>query len=599
MPHPNEVPTPRDEYTRRLEARRAEVARCDRQHRTLGNLRLLVALAAVAMAWLALARGALSAWWLLAPVAVFIVLAVIHDRVLRARSGRERAAAYYEKGLARLDDRWMGAGQTGERFNSPAHPYAQDLDLFGTGSLFELLSAARTPMGEEVLANWLRVPSPPDVVRERQSGVAELRGMLDLREDLAVLGEEVRSGVHPEALAAWGERRPLLQSGWAHRAAVLLTLAAVAAAAVWAVWGVRLPFLLVALAEAGFFLAMRRRVGRVLQEVEGAAHDLALLSLVLVRLERERFASPRLTKLRADLDTEGRPPSRRIGRLKRIMELVDSRDNLVVRIFGPFLLYSVHLAFALEAWRGKSGPAARRWIMAVAEMEALSSLAGYAYEHPADPFPEIVPGGACFEGEGLAHPFLPETRAVRNDVNLGGGLRVLVVSGSNMSGKSTLLRTVGVNAVLAQAGAPVRAARLRMSALQPAASIRVTDSLQAGSSRFYAEITRLRQVVDLTAGSLPVLFFLDEFLHGTNSHDRRIGAEAIVRGLVERGAIGFVTTHDLALAHIAEALAPRGANVHFEDRLEDGKLVFDYRMRPGVVTHSNALELMRSIGLEV
>lgn len=599
MPHSNDAPIPRDEYSRRLEARRAEVVRRDRQHRTLGNLRLLVAIAAAAIAWLALAHGAVSGWWLLLPVAVFIALAVVHDRVLRARQERERAATYYEKALDRLDNRWMGAGQTGERFNAPAHPFALDLDLFGTGSLFELLSAARTPMGEEVLANWLRDPSPPDVVRERQAGVAELRGMLDLREDLAVLGEEVRSGVHPEALAAWGERRPLLESGWTRAAAVLLAASAVAGAAIWAVWGIRLPFLAVALAEAGFFLWLRRRVGTVLQEVEGAAHDLGLLSLVLVRLERERFTSPRLARLRADLDTEGWPPSRRIGRLKRLMEMVDSRDNVAVRVVGPFLLYSVHLAFALESWRKASGPAVRRWILAVGEMEALSSLAGYAYEHPADPFPEIEPGGPCFEGLGLAHPFLPEERAVRNDVKLGGELRVLVVSGSNMSGKSTLLRTVGVNAVLAQAGAPVRAVRLRMSSLQPAASIRVTDSLQAGSSRFYAEITRLRQIVDLTAGGLPVLFFLDEFLHGTNSHDRRIGAEAIVRGLVERGAIGFVTTHDLALAHIADVLAPRAANVHFEDRLENGKLIFDYRMRPGVVTHSNALELMRSVGLEV
>jgi DNA mismatch repair ATPase MutS len=168
-----------------------------------------------------------------------------------------------------------------------------------------------------------------------------------------------------------------------------------------------------------------------------------------------------------------------------------------------------------------------------------------------------------------------------------------------MSGKSTLLRTVGVNAVLAQAGAPVRARRLRLSPLAVGASIRLQDSLQEGTSRFYAEITRLRRIMVETGGARPVLFLIDECLHGTNSHDRRIGAEAVVRGLVERGAIGLVTTHDLALAHIAEALAPRGANVHFEDVLEDGRIRFDYRMRPGVVQKSNALELMRSVGLDV
>jgi DNA mismatch repair ATPase MutS len=172
-----------------------------------------------------------------------------------------------------------------------------------------------------------------------------------------------------------------------------------------------------------------------------------------------------------------------------------------------------------------------------------------------------------------------------------------VVSGSNMSGKSTLLRTIGTNTVLAQTGAPVRAKRLRLSPLSVGTSMRIHDSLQAGTSRFYAEITRLRQLVDLARGPSPLLFLLDEILHGTNSHDRRIGAETIVRGLVERGAVGLVTTHDLSLAQIADALAPRVANVHFEDHLEDGRMTFDYRMRPGVVRKSNALELMRAVGL--
>ena len=224
----------------------------------------------------------------------------------------------------------------------------------------------------------------------------------------------------------------------------------------------------------------------------------------------------------------------------------------------------------------------------------------YAWEHPADPFPEFESAArACFDGEDLAHPLLEESRVVRNSVRLGGELHAMIVSGSNMSGKSTLLRTVGANVVLAQAGAPVRARRLRLSALALGASIRVSDSLQGGTSRFYAEIMRLHQIMELASGGPAVLFLLDELLHGTNSHDRRIGAEAIVRGLVDRGAIGLLTTHDLALAHIAEALAPRAINVHFEDHLENGRMSFDYLLHAGVVEKSNALELMRSVGLEV
>jgi DNA mismatch repair ATPase MutS len=232
-------------------------------------------------------------------------------------------------------------------------------------------------------------------------------------------------------------------------------------------------------------------------------------------------------------------------------------------------------------------------------MEALCSLASHAFEHPSDTFPEFASEGPWIDAEAIGHPLLPEDKVVRNDIRIGGALRVIVVSGSNMSGKSTMLRTLGVNAVLAQAGAPVRARRLTLSPLAVGASIRLTDSLQGGVSRFYAEILRLRQILDETAGPLPVLFLIDEFLHGTNSHDRRIGAGALVRGLVQRGAIGLVTTHDLALADIAGELGESAANVHFEDQIAGGKISFDYHMRPGVVRKSNAIELMRQVGLEI
>jgi DNA mismatch repair ATPase MutS len=173
------------------------------------------------------------------------------------------------------------------------------------------------------------------------------------------------------------------------------------------------------------------------------------------------------------------------------------------------------------------------------------------------------------------------------------------VSGSNMSGKSTLLRTVGINAVLAQAGAPVRAASLRLSSLQIGATLRIQDSLQEGRSRFYAEITRVRALADVARGPVPLLFLLDELFHGTNSHDRLVGASGVLRSLLNGGAIGLVTTHDLALTSIARALAPRAVNVHFEDRFEGGEIHFDYRMKPGPVTRSNAIALMRAVGLEV
>jgi len=610
---------PRLVYCRLLEERRADIALHERRHRALGYGRLAAVIAAAAVVWLALA-GHLSIVWITLPIAVFAVLVAIHDRLLRILERRRRAQRFFERALARLDGKWAGTGEPGDRYLDPAHAYARDLDLFGAGSLFELLCTARTHIGEDTLARWLLAPAGPAAARARQEAVSELRPRVDLREDLAVLAEESRTGVDPVSLAAWGEAPGLLQRGRLHAAVWALTALGVAGVSALAAYVLSLlgavriseaasialrDIFLVVLAVNGTFLyRVHQRIGAVVRAAEEAAEELKLLSEVLVRLERESFHSPLLAALGASLDTEGAPPSKRIGRLNRLMELLDSRDHVLVRVAEPFVLWTTHLAFAVEAWRRHSGPVVRRWLTATGEMEALCSLASHAFEHPDDPFPEFVGDEALLEAEAIGHPLIERSRVVRNDVRMGGaGPRVLVVSGSNMSGKSTLLRTLGVNAVLAQAGAPVRARRLRMSPLAVGASIRVTDSLQGGVSGFYAEILRLRQILDATARpgpkGAPVLFLIDEFLHGTNSHDRLIGAEAVVRGLVERGAIGLITTHDLALADIAGELGERAANVHFEDHIEDGRMVFDYALRPGVVRKSNAIELMRSVGLEI
>jgi DNA mismatch repair ATPase MutS len=508
--------------------------------------------------------------------------------------------AFYEQGLARLTDAWAGTGETGDRFLAADHPYATDLDLFGRGSLFELLTTARIRAGEETLARWLLAPAPACAIRERQEAIRELQPRLDLREDLALLGQEEGAGVHPELLSRWTRQPAAVTSRWPQATALALALTAAGTGLAWAAgWDGPGPFVFAVGLELVFSLAVRTRVRRILREVEDPAHDLGLLAGVLARFERESFTSPKLRDIRGRLETEGLAPSRRVAQLQRLIDLANSRQNQFFAPIAALLLWGAQVAFALERWRLRYGPGLPGWLDALGEFEALCSLGGYAYEHPDDPMPEIVEGGACFEGDGLAHPLLPAGKAVRNSVHLGHARQMLLVSGSNMSGKSTLLRTVGTTAVLALAGAPVRAHALRVSPLAVGATLRVQDSLQAGQSRFYAEITRLRDIVALTAGRLPVLFLLDELLSGTNSHDRQHGAEAIVGGLLDRGAIGLVTTHDLALSAIAERLAPRAENVHFADEFEEGTLRFDYRMRPGVVRTSNALALMRAVGLEV
>jgi hypothetical protein len=609
------ISDPRSSYTKLLADRRAEIAAREARHRKLGHAKIAVAAAGVAVVWLALSQAGASILWVLLPITAFIALVVIHEKLLADLQRRRRAASFFEKGLARLDGKWAGCGETGERYNDPAHPYALDLDIFGKGSVFELLCTARTQIGEDRLADWLKTPAAPDVVAARQAAVDELRDRLDLREQLAILAEEARRGVDPVSLARWGEAPAKLRaSGFRLKVRLYTAIGVAGFIALWVhllqtatvihlrpqVDALLLDFFLVALLINGWFLYRHNNeLGMAVSAVEEAAHELGLISEVLVRMEREHFQSPLLAGLRASLDVEGDPPSRRLARLKRVVEYLDSRDNVFVRVLEPFILWTPHLALKVEDWRAHNGTAVRRWLHAAGEMEALCSLASHAYEHPDDQFPEFTSEGPWLEGEALGHPLLPEDKVVRNDIQIGGKLRVFVVSGSNMSGKSTMLRTLGVNVVLAQAGATVRARRLQLSPLAVGASIRLTDSLQGGVSRFYAEILRLRQILDQAAGSMPVLFLIDEFLHGTNSHDRRIGAEALVRSLVQRGAIGLITTHDLALADIADELGERATNVHFEDQIADGQIHFDHRMRPGVVRKSNAIELMRQVGLEI
>jgi hypothetical protein len=590
---------PSQEYASRLKERESRVAHQEQIHIRLGNFRLTLAILTLLLGWASLSRHWVPAWTIFLPIAAFLGIAAYHARVLRARDLAQRAVTFYQKAQARVEDRWSGLGETGERFDDPHHVYASDLDLFGEGSLFQLLSTARTRIGEEALAGWLLAPAPVDQIRDRQQAVEELREELDLREDLAVLGEDAGVGVHPDALVKWGEAANQLQSSWIPRVAPLLAVLAAFAAFVWGYWGIATPFLVLIVIEGGLVYSLKKPMEAVLEETEHAFHDLDLLSGVLARVEAHTFHTPGLLQLQQALAATGARSSVAIAKLRSLVDLINSRHNMFLRIIDVPLMYSVQVAFAAERWRHTHGKALRGWLAAVGEIEALLSLAAYSYEHPADPFPEFVSGPARVEAEEIGHPLIPVSNCVRNNVTIGGEDRVLLISGSNMSGKSTLMRSVGMNAVLAMAGAPVRARRLRLTPLHVGASIRINDSLREGSSRFYAEIKRLRAIYDFAGGTPPLLFLLDELLQGTNSKDRRIGAEGVVHALVERGSIGLISTHDLSLTEIGEALAGRLRNVHFQDEIENGAMKFDYTLRDGIVTKSNGLELMRIIGLDV
>ncbi len=593
---------PRAEYQNRLALRLRMLAGKERLHFRAGNLKLATIVAFLLLLWLSLWNSLFAPVWLTVPAAVYVALVVWHELVLRARARGEGAVAFYRQGIARIEGHWVGTGQSGERFRDASHVYADDLDLFGKGCLFELLSTARLPMGEDCLAQWLCFPSPAGEIIQRQELVADLRDRIDLREFIAVTGEALRARLNPESLTDWAERAAGMPAAAWRGVAITLSLAAALAL----IFGLETfqyrPFLTVLICEAFLWGWLQRRALKVIGAVNCNAEGLDLFSNILQRLEMESFASAHLQGYVAELRSGREVASRAIRRLARTVYWIDSCEGLFAQLLNVPALYTVQVGFAAEAWRRTSGGRIRRWIEIVAEMEALLSLASYSYEHPDDPFPQFVDASvapAFFDGEAMGHPLIAASKCVRNSVRLDERTRLLLVSGSNMSGKSTLLRTVGINAVLANAGAPVRAKSLRMSPLAIGTRIRTTDSLQEGRSNFYTEILRIRKVFELAGGASPLLYLFDELLEGTNSKDRRIGAEGLLQALIARKAIGIVSTHDLALTEITGPLGAIVHNQHFQDSVVNGEMSFDYKLREGIVAKSNALELMRLIGLKV
>ncbi len=570
--------SPREQYQQRLDAWKKVLAAEEKRYQQVSDIRLWVVVA-----------GLIAAWWSLpyaiAPGVAFLALMVWHVRIDERRTSAQRGIDYFERGLKRIDGKWAGTGSNGDRFRDGNHVYADDLDVFGRGSLFELLSTARTSAGGNKLAGWLLAPADVAELRERQQAIAELRPQVDLRESAALAGDDIH--------ANWRLRPVPGFPAFASPLCWLMTAWAVAAVTGFAMgrWPVT-PLLAEALAALGVTFALRRPILQGLEALDSSARELDLLVRLLHHLEDRQFETPLLRKLRAKVAGS----SREVAYLKRLVTLADTgRNQYLLPVMIP-LLWNAHVAYAMWRWQERHSGNVVEWMEALAEFEALCSLSCHAFENPAHTFAELSEE-PVFEASGLGHPLLPADHCITNDIAFGGATRMLIVSGSNMSGKSTLLRSIGLNVILASAGAAVRASKLRVGRFAVGASLRTADSIQDGKSRFYAEITRLKQITDLTAGSATALFLLDELLSGTNSHDRRIGAQGILKALLDRGAIGLVTTHDLALASIADTAGGAIRNVHFEDHVENGEIRFDYKMREGVVTRSNALELMRAVGL--
>jgi hypothetical protein len=507
-----------------------------------------------------------------------------------------RLGEYYEAGIARLTRNWESLDE-GREFSDPNHFYAADLDLFGHGSLFQLICSARTQAGRETLANWMKTPCSREEALARQDAISELRERHDLRDALAVAGAVKATDCRPGTFRAWASESSPAFPPWRRVVAFVLPFPFLVFPLLY--WFRRIDgptllqsLMMVGLLQAAYAAASFRHTRSISEGVDPISIELPIVSEIFQIIEHERFSSAKLVAL-ADRVRQASPPMRR---LKWLIRLLKQRDDAYFTAESYLLLWATQFTMAIDHWRRRFGAPMQEWLAAVGEFEALISLSAYAYEHPQDPFPEMLASGPALDAQGLGHPFLDENSAVRNDVRLGHETQFLIVSGSNMSGKSTFLRAIGLNAVLAWMGAPVRCTKLRLSPVTIGAAIRIQDSLVDGQSHFLTEMKRLRRMIDI-AGSEPLLYLADEIMSGTNSHDRRIATEWVVRALVLRNAIGVITTHDLALTEIAST-GLAGQNVYFEDTGEGGNLHFDYKLHHGLLTHSNALNIAHMLGID-
>lgn len=545
-------------------------------------------------------RGQVSFLWPTLPIPAAAVSARRLQRNRKNEFRMWRLKRFYERAIERVKGNWAGSGITGEEFSDPGQVYATDLNIFGEGSLFELLCTARTSMGRRALADYLLKAPALEETLLRQEAVRELQGRMDLRESIATLGEFEFIESRQETFEEWLSS-PKLSLAIPLRITAAVTSAVIVAIVVAALLGI-VPWASVAIwvspliafhAVVGLFF--RKRINGMLTWLRPVSIETSVLREGVHLLEGEQFRSAKLRQLAGQVSNA----SRSIQKLERLLDALDQRDKDWFYYPSRALLAGTQLCMAIEQWRAEHGASLRTWFGAWAEFEALNALASYSYENPEHTFPEFARDEACFEAQELEHPLLPRASSVANDIDLSHRHPFYIVSGSNMSGKSTLLRAIGLNAALAFAGAPVRARALRLSGLSIFASVAVVDSLLNGKSKFLAEVERLRHAIESAVSNRPVLFLVDEIFGGTNSRDRRTAAEAVVRTLVGRGAIGVLSTHDLTLTEIASAEGMSGVNVHMASRNPSDPLDFDYRLKPGVTTETNALAIARMAGVPV
>jgi ABC-type multidrug transport system fused ATPase/permease subunit len=599
-------------YRERADRYAAASAGCAARSRAISHGRLVCFLAAgAAFIWLLDPGGPVPLQLTLAVVLTlgFFGLVLYQNRVNFRCRWYGDLSALNEEGLARRARDWGALPYDDSIIGDPDHPFADDLDLFGRASLFSLLGTVATAPGAATLREWLLEPADTTTIAQRQSAVAELSPLIDLRQEATTRGRMIH-GATPASLErflGWAESDPWLPARrwviWTARTLVVVTFTLVALN----IMGIvsYLAWLAALAVNLAFSYTVGKQVHHIFDRAFARESKYQRYAEIFKLVTTASLTAPRLQQLQTEMAGGGIPAYRQLERLHRILSLAEVRFSMPYVAIQAFTLWDFHVLARLESWQVTAGRQARGWLRALGEFDALAALAGLRFDNPGWAFAEVGPfDPAGLSATDLGHPLLNDEARVVNDVKLGPPGTFLLITGSNMSGKSTLLRAIGANVALARAGGPVCAAAMRLPPLALETSMRVHDSLQAGLSHFMAELERLKRVVSAARrapGPGTLLYLLDDIFQGTNTVERRTAARKVVAHLLQAGAIGAVTSHDLALAETDELSAACDA-VHFTECVEetaDGpRITFDYKLRPGIATSKNALKLLEIVGLD-
>ena len=556
----------------------------DHLYNILSNLRLVAFLGIILGAILYYFKYRIfGSWFSLCALVLFFVFIVQHEKVRKRKESAFYLAGINRQALDRITGKWVQFTDKGKEYVDQEHQYSIDLDIFGQASVFQWINNTFTFLGRKFLKDTLIE--------------------LDWRQHFLAEGSSIKNGLkNPESVLKWAENENyIFRRPW-----LIVVIRLISAATV---VSLLLPFINIRfLYLTGILLLIQLILFLIGLRFHTNANELTYLhkdtiltfQKLLTQIEREKFAAKYLSELKSSLtDSNGNYASKQINELSFIFDIMTFKNSpLIYFILNIIFLLDYHCMFALEKWKGKSGHSLRTWLAVIGRWEELSSLATIKYDNPDWCFPRFTISNQNLSAQAMGHPLLFSEARVCNDLNIKGSGKVLLITGSNMSGKSTLLRTVGLNLVLAYTGAPVCASGFTCSIMDIYTSMRVNDNLEKNISSFYAELLRIKTIIQAASKSNSILFLLDEIFKGTNSKDRHMGAAAVIRTLSTMGAVGLVSTHDLELADLEHDKDIDLENYHFSESYANNQIIFDYRLCAGVSKTTNAIYLMKMVGID-